>query len=335
MTSELKLSWEKHKPVIAAMTNVSSLVIGALSLLVSISESAKQAVATPLKAAAPWLAASIPYVLPLLYFAIAGLVIWLTYRTKVKQADEIQRLKQSLNRANEANHKQAQHQIDTEHLHREALDQQALNYSVQVESLKDEVNELKAELQCLCHGNLVADEVILLQESLEDFLQQSPEDQAESIPRTLKLIARSMQQVTRDSDGLLRGAFYLPSEASGVFTEIGWYHNEIKGNQRKALGKKAKAFAERYRDSRDRGFMPYSFGDEQNPEYYVGVQTLRTGDNLFAVFVVVARSEKALQSCDKILELFARMAGRLIAAKAALPSEAMKGLIPLRMEAPE
>ena len=324
MASELRLTWEKYKPVIREVFNISGWVIGLLGLLVSISESAKQAVVAPLKAVAPWLVAALPYLVPFVYLAVLGLVAWLTYVAHIKQKAEIKRLQEDLNRANEVNQKQAQHQIDTEQLHREEIDQKDLTYALEMEGLKEEISELQAELKCLCHGNLVADEVILLQESLEDFLQQSSEAQVESAPHTLKLIARSMQQVTRDSDGLLHGAFYLPSEPAGKFTEIGWYHDEIKGKQKKALSKNAKAFAERFRDSRDRGFMPYSFGDKQNPEYRVGVQTLRTDDNLFAVFVVVARSEKALQSCDKILELFARMAGRLRAARVTLPPEPIK-----------
>lgn len=334
MPIELGLIWRKSKSVAKGMFNISGWMFGALSLLVSISGSAKQAVATPLKAAAPWLAALLPYLLPIVYLVIAGLVAWFIYVTHVKQKAQIQDLQEDLKRANEVNQKQAQHQIDTEQLHRDEISQKELDHAALVESLQEEIRELQSELKCSCHGNLVADEVIFMQESLEDYLQLSPDEQEASLHRTLKLIARSIQQVTREADSLLHCAFYVPSGPIGKLKEFGWFHDELKGKSKTELSKKAKSFAERFRDSRDRGFMPYSLGDEKHPAYHVGVQALRHDDILFAVFVVVARSERALQSCDKILELFARMAGRLKTAKATLPSKAPAGLIPVRMEAP-
>lgn len=326
MDSEFREIWRKIKPIFWGTLAIFGCAVGVLSLAIAISERAKTATSSFLKTVAPWIWPSLHYLDIAAQLALLATIARLSYRTFVKGKRQIKKLEEALEQAKHTNQAFAQREIETEQIHRQEIEHQALTYSAQVESLKE-------ELKCLCHGNLVADEVILLQESLEDFLSQTPNEQARSTHRTLGLIARSIRQVTKEADSLLHCAFYVPSGPIGKLKDVGWFHDDLKGKGKTELGKRAKAFIDKHRDSRDRGFLPYPLGDDRNPDYFIGVQALWSDENLFAMFAVVARSENALQSCEKILELFARMAGKLSPARATSQSKATSSLIPSGKEA--
>lgn len=332
MASELRLAWEKHRPALTAMFNVSGWIIGVLGLLVSISETVKRAVATPLKAVAPWLVSALPVLAGTLYIVVTGLLIWLIYVAAIKQKNELASLESDLARAKNVNLKLAQRQIEAEQQYVEEREKQDFNWSLQVESLKEDVENLRRELLCICPGNLVADEIIRIQETLEDFLTQSRADQIKGLQQTLSLITYSVKEVTKKADNLLHCAFYLP-QAKDKMKVVGWFHDAYKGKDKTDISRVAKGFVEKYRDSRERGFLVYPLELPASPKAFGGIQTLRAGENIFAVLTVIGHTEQDVRSCQRILELFARMAGKLSAAVATVPAKSTPSLIPSRKEA--